>query len=520
MADFEQSPLISTLRYRTRGAEKPEQEEICTQLMLGLKEYYCHLPQKMSAFGFDPIQQLDTLRNSDGRGFTRSMLRIINRLRDRHTTLRLAEPWTHMVAYVPFIIEQYFNERGWAEYVVSKHLFGFDEIPIGARVTHWNGVPIHIYLREFGRQSQGANASAQMRLAISYLSIRSMAYVPMPNEDWVTLTYYDPSGALKTSSTPWRFYINQPSPTQGGGAGADAGEASGDAALHIGLDEQTLTSNKFKSLAQNVEASAKLAETTSEGALRYGKVETPTGPCGYLRIFSFDVGNVDSFISRMAKILADLPQERLIIDLRENPGGMIPAGQKLIRLLSPKERLEAAPISFRSTRSTQKLAALRGFEAWQKSLELQGATANLWSQSFPIVPYYQGIPDYRYPGKVTLIIDSLCYSTTDFFAADFRDNGLGKIIGIDAATGGGGANVWPWNTLVRFANYAGDAAPKALPVGYSLNLSLRRAYRTGSSRGLPIEDLGVPADTRYKMTRRDLLEENTDLIDFTAAQMA
>ena len=46
-----------------------------------------------------------------------------------------------------------------------------------------------------------------------------------------------------------------------------------------------------------------------------------------------------------------------------------------------------------------------------------------------------------------LITDALCYSAADIFAAGFQDNGLGAIVGTDAHTGAGGANVWTHDLL-------------------------------------------------------------------------
>ena len=113
----------------------------------------------------------------------------------------------------------------------------------------------------------------------------------------------------------------------------------------------------------------------------------------------------------------------------------------------------------------------------------------------------------------------MCYSTTDFFTADFVDNGVGTVVGVDSTTGGGGANVWSWGILTQFTKQVGLQDPKPLPQGYDLNVSMRRAYRTGYSAGLPIEDLGVPADIVHKLTLNDILDNNKDLLALTAAQL-
>ncbi|MBN9675228.1 S41 family peptidase [Salipiger bermudensis] len=514
MVSYTESPLLSSLRGRVPGIPSEARHALCDQLEIGMRELYTHLPQKMSAFGIDPIAQLRALRASREGNFTRRMLRIINGLKDRHTTLRMPPPWSALVAYVPFVIERVYHDD-LPHYVVTKQLFGYDEIPVGATVTHWNGTPIHLHINALARETQGSNWAAALRLAMANLTIRPLAYVLMPGEDWVTINYVDPDGTARAVSTPWRFY------STAAGAQSHGSVKAGDvpaAALTVGLDEQTLLSNKFRSIAQKPPEKAREALTT-DGILRYGVVHTPSGRSGYMRIFSFEVPDPGAFLKKLAGILENLPQDRLVIDLRGNPGGQIPAGQGLIRMLTAKP-LTPAPIAFRATPTTLGLAAAPAFQEWRRSLELQSATSNVWAQAFPIAPYYDDVPPYRFPGKVAIIIDALCYSTTDFFSADFADNEIGPIIGIDASTGAGGANVWPWSVLVNYTRFLGISGPEPLPSGFDLNISMRRAYRTGASAGLPIEDLGIRAQILHKQTMRDLLEDNVDLIACAVASLA
>ncbi len=513
MVAYTESPLLATLRYQVPGPSPEMRMAILDQLDFGMREVYTHLPQKMSAFGIDPIAQLRALRATQDQNFTRRLLRIISGLKDRHTTLRLPPPWSSLIAYVPFVIERvYDNDR--PLYIVTNQLFGFDEIPVGATVTHWNGTPIHLHVNGLAREAQGANWPACIRLALGNATIRPLAYVLMPEEDWVTLSFIDPDGTARTVSTPWRFYSTVAGGRQGGMRSGSVETTE----LTLGLDEQTLMSNEFRSAAKK-EAWPSRDALTTDGVLRYGVIHTPSGRCGYLRLFSFEVPNPNAFLQQVAGILSHLPPERLIIDVRGNPGGQIPAGQGLIRMLTSKP-LVPAPIAFRATRTIAALAEAPMFAQWQRSLRLQTATSNVWAQSFPIVEYYDNVPDYRYPGRVAVIVDALCYSTTDFFAADFVDNEVGPVIGTDANTGAGGANVWPWSVLVNFARNQGCAGPQTLPAGYDLNISMRRAYRTGANAGLPIEDLGVSANFTHNLTRRDLLEGNADLLAFTASKIA
>ncbi len=47
----------------------------------------------------------------------------------------------------------------------------------------------------------------------------------------------------------------------------------------------------------------------------------------------------------------------------------------------------------------------------------------------------------------------------------------------------------------------------------AFRVSLRRCLRVGERFGQPVEDLGVIPDVSYKLTRRDLIEANADLMD-------
>jgi hypothetical protein len=501
--NFEQSPLLASLHGLVPQPDADVRRALCGQLIKALDQYYAHLPQKRAGFAIDPVRQLQLLQASDGRGFLRTVLRIISGLRDRHTTLTLAQPWTSLVAYVPFILERFY-ENGQPRYVVTKQLFGFEELPVGTEVTHWNGVPLERYVQTLAATNQGANWGAQIQLAVSNLTVQPLSFMLMPQEDWVTLSYIDSKGGLRALTTPWRFFSTAAAAT--GRSGVSRG------GILQGIDELTQMTNDFRRTTQT-RSNLTSPSLETEGFVRYGVLKAGGRKSGYLRITSFNVPDADAFIQRMEQILAGLPQDRLVIDVRGNPGGLIPAGQRLVRLLTTKPVVHS-PIAFRNTASILELCTIRRdwFEPWIPSLQVQLQTGEQFSQALPIVPVTDG-SRYHYPGKVVLITDGLCYSTTDFFAADFRDNGIGTIVGVDDATGGGGANVVGWNFL---AQEMGATNPGQMPPGYDFNIALRRSLRTGASHGIPVEDLGVPADIRYRMTRADVLENNQDLLAFAS----
>jgi len=518
---YTQSPPIASLRDWALPLTVAQKDYICETLINTIKNYYVHLPIKEKAFALDPVQELRLLQGGhfdedNALSFLRKLQLIFLKLNDRHTTLVMPEPWKNLVAFIPIVIERYY-ENDQPVYVITKKLFDYqnDEIDFGIRVTHWNGIPIDKYIEVLADTSQGANRSAAKKLALSNLTIRSLAYSFPPDEDWVTLSCQNAKGEPITFSFVWRVYYNGP---QQSTSSANSGAAKEE----VSLDHKQLTKMKFQNqFFGQKESKKRIAKKyvlqDYNNIMKYGTLKTTSGDVGYLRIFSFEVGNVQTFIQSVSKFMQAMPQDKLIIDIRENPGGIIPSGEQLVQLLS-KNPITASPVAFRNTPSTKGFGKIKTFDQWQKSLNLMEVTAEVFTQYFALSDF-TNMPTYRYPGKVALIIDSLVYSTSDFMAADFKDNKIGPIIGVDPRTGGGGANVWTYENLVYYAQYVGNKDIGMLPNGIGLNVAMRRSIRTGVNQGLPVEDLGTKADIVHHLTRNDLLNGNMDLLNFTASQI-
>ena len=144
-------------------------------------------------------------------------------------------------------------------------------------------------------------------------------------------------------------------------------------------------------------------------------------------------------------------------------------------------------MQLRITDGTRRLAASsREVTAFLPSLERAIETAEVYSDRQPLDPAHERVCNMtgqRYRGPVVLLVDALCYSTTDIFAAGFQDHQIGKVIGVDANTGAGGANVWDYERLRRAS---GDADGfEDLPGGTDMRIALRRTLRVRGSDGHP-----------------------------------
>jgi hypothetical protein len=150
-------------------------------------------------------------------------------------------------------------------------------------------------------------------------------------------------------------------------------------------------------------------------------------------------------------------------------------------------------------------------------------TGSIYSSAFPITPEDgANAIGQRYFGPVVLVTDARCYSATDIFAAGFQDHAIGPVLGVADNTGAGGANVWTHGLLQALRDIPPDAGSPyaALPRQSDMRVAIRRTLRVGALAGTPVEDLGVRSDVRHDLTRRDVLENNIDLLDTAGALLA
>jgi hypothetical protein len=343
----------------------------------------------------------------------------------------------------------------------------------------------------------------------------------------VIIGYRSARGASRELRVPWRVVH----PDQGARARSRAPRAARFMAADPAA-EQVRRAKKLMFSGELWEAEARGAAAARPGAwiptpmqdaLAARTVAHPTlGELGYLRVWSFDVEDDDAFLAEAARLLDLLPDAGLVLDLRGNPGGLIWAAERLLQLFTPHRitptrfSLVATPLTRAMARSPFNRLEL---EPWLPSLEMAIATGEAYSQPLPLTdPAWCNDLGQRYGGPVVCVADANTYSAGDLFAAGFVDNGVGPLVCVGEATGAGGANVWThWD--LREALAGTEFALPALPGDVGYTLALRRAVRSADADGVPIEDVGVPG-IPYAMTRRDLMEENEDLVRFCGDLLA
>ncbi len=521
MPEIESGPTLAEIRagLAVDTLTAAERELLVDQALIIVEDLFVHLAQKRAMYGVDPVQRLRLLRDRAARlpdaEFHAELQLIFDDLQDGHTQYSLPLAVFGRLVSLGFLLERSWDgeQERWIASHVNPKLAG-RKLVTGAEITHWNGMPIAVAVARNAEREWGCNPPARLARGVESMTQRILMFSPVPDEDWVELGFLIDGKAHQTR-IHWREV------EAGAWAGDDdEGPPAAFAMIPgrlIGLDRRTsLIQRAKRALFADAgrEVSAEAIETSLPG-LRARRVTTPSGTFGHLRIFTFMLFELiyepDRYWSAMVDLLKRLPRDGLILDVRGNGGGLILAAESLLQLFTPR-RIGGEPFQFANTSNTAGLSreAGLGFTGWSGSIEESRRTGAQYSRAIPLNTdaALNGVGQ-RYHGPVLLVTDALCYSATDMLAAGFQDHGIGPVLGVDDNTGAGGAAVLQHFELQ--ARWPGSPL-EPLPHRTGMSVALLRSLRVGQRAGQPLEDLGVVPDERHRITRRDLLEHNVDLM--------
>jgi len=528
-----------------------ERMVLVEQALVLLEGNYVHLSLKTAMHAVNPVQRLRLLRArllrqtqdtmDPERLFHMEMSGIFHSVRDLHTNYLLPAPFAGMIAYLPFQVERCVD-GGVEKYLVTRVASGMSAPPfgIGVQITHWNGIPIARAVAVNADRFAGSNLAARLARGVDSLTLRSLRIHLAPDEEWVTVTYLDAEGVRRELREPWLVGPNAPALTDAQGvttAAASIGvdlHADETARARALLFVPHVVQQTFGNLAVDTSAGPAAAgadvPSTMPLVFRARSVVTASGTFGHLRIFTFSVQEPADFVAEFVRLVELLPQEGLILDVRGNGGGNIFASEFTLQTMTPR-RIAPEPVQFTCTPLNLEICRRHkdnpthkiDLGAWFPSMDQAVETGAVYSSAFPITPEDgANAIGQRYFGPVVLVTDARCYSATDIFAAGFQDHEIGPVLGVDDNTGAGGANVWTHGLLKALRNLPPDPESPyaALPRQADMRVAIRRTVRVGKLAGTPVEDLGVRSDHRHDMTRRDVLENNVDLLDAAGALLA
>lgn len=488
---------------------------------------------------------------------------------DAHTKYKLPAPYANSVAFLPCQIKHYYDDSDSIRFTVSQLMEGFTDaagtghafFQTGVEVVGYDGQPIMDAIKEIGRHDFGGNPSAFLLFSISRLYLRTLAYALRPDVGTAAIDYVPlDGGPQRQIILPWGvgsaalnsavvFQNHRSSVSEEHVATAYAGTLlySTSKCLNESLapvvDDFDPVNMAFKDLFEF---------QTADGSIRDGFLEPDAlsgGPggqrFGYLRIKSFghsvapdeltNEGEIAAEFARLLGILMDRAPDGLVLDIRGNGGGNIKAAEMMLQMLTPRD-IQPANFHWPNNQPTVKILQTGNrLKAGFGSLSYadQAVSDGLveyadWFDDLHLPP--SDLPPHLFTGKtltsledandtgqiyqspVALLIDGFTYSAADIFAAGFKDNKVGPIIGVSDTTGGGGATVWKYDVLNPIISTVAGVPLTPLPQGVEMTVAVQRATRVRDSLGVAIEGVGVQADLVFNPTRNDVLKRGEDLM--------
>ena len=418
-----------------------ERAILVDQAIVLIESFYVHLPLKRAMHAVDPLQRLRLLRKrlsefgNDAR-FHAEMTQIFTSVRDLHTNYFLPAPFNGVVASLPFRVETCVEKK--QIYIVAGVATGFQHPTFqpGVELRYWNGVRIDHAVENAADRFAGSNVDARLARGLAGLTQRPLVIAPPPDEEWVIIGFKALDGSDQEIRVDWLVT----------GLPVDAEEVTGTVTTSgaAGLDIETELIQRLRRILfapHTQAASARIAtadvplravsgtESIMPGVFAAREVTTSRGRFGYIRIWTFNVTDANAFVAEFVRLAELLPQNGLIIDVRDNGGGLIYAGEQLLQVLTPRaiepERLQFinSPLTLRLCELNAPSTTVPGIDLspWLPSMRRAVETGATFSASLPITD--SGACNsigQRYHGPVVLITSARCYSTTDIFSAGFR----------------------------------------------------------------------------------------------------
>lgn len=520
-----------------------EQRQIVERARELITGYYVHRPLKRATRGVDADAQLAVLLERlaaptsvpgapglSQRQFHGELAGIFAALDDLHTVYVAPGPYAQLVAFLPFLVEEYWEPPA-RRYLLTKLdprlELGLED---AVDVVALDGVPIERAVELSAQASGGANAEARHARGLDRLTKRWLGKAPPPDRTEVVVRYVGADGAEHDSQpVPWLV---------GRLVDLDA-PVTAQPELGVGLDAEGEMRRRTRARVHAFRDAP--APSWLDDKLAHERLPPRTDGrrFGLLRIRAFPTAREprEPFLEDVDRRIAELGDDGLIIDLRGNTGGDIETAERLLRRLAGRET-ETEPLQFLATPATSEVA--RRLEG--NHPEMAGVRASIDEAVRIGGAFARGTtvadvgtwptPGQRYPGPILAVVDALCYSATEIFAAGLVDNEVGELLGTSPCTGGGGANSWKHEVLF---GVLGQAELQALPKGTltvgedaaelarrppaSFRLAMRRTTRVRERAGSVVEEFGVAPRFVHALTRRDLLERNPDLIEAASRRL-
>lgn len=501
-----------------------DRQLMADQAYLFIKNMYVHRELKINDFGVsaDATSRLADVQKKaaemTNEEFHKTMQKIFLDLRDHHTNYHAPLPLACSYVLAPLVLKD-IEDQGERKIVVDRISNIFNGIPgdhtaakIADEVTAINGIPMAEYLEKVKAESASANPDSMIAFGLMNVAIRSLADLPVPEEDTITYSLKGKDGTYEIES-PLYALVNEP---QCAAAMSQTDEAR--LASRVRHEMENPRNRVWRRLALP-EKQALYGDDPLNDIARIRDIKTPNGKVTYMELFTFypDDPNfsIEGLIHRMIEVLK-IRQETstgLIIDLRGNGGGAVKLAEEMVQIFTPAT-VEPMPVRMlpNELNLNMFLKSNGGVEnGWSSDVKTAIENQSMYTKPRVLTTVHEANRFGQVWFKpVVVLTDATCYSACDLFAAGMQDQAQVKIVGVHDTTGAGGANVMEYDSFrAVFGDELSNNPFKKLPANQSMRVSWRQSLRTGKNAGKLIENYGVESDLVIRESKDDVGEHNS-----------
>ena len=474
-----------------------ERSLLAEQGLFTIENLFVHRELKIADFGqgHDPVPPLeDLVRDAatlDNRQFHNRITQIFTTLHDLHTNYIAPAPRSCGIPFIPLFLEGVLLGDEEVIVVSGKTQAGSElteDVQRGMQLVSVNDRPVEQVLGELMLVSGGANAAAMRFRAIQLLTFRG-SQVELPAEDQMKMKFLQEG--LETEVTiPWLSMMLDSCLNENEDSESTEESLSLDIAMNMAQNEFQKEFNKvfdknnlikekppltdiiveefqerFNEVyrhSNNESAEAPEAEAPEAAAPpAWSKVftaevlNTPAGKLGYINLKSFywDDPNLDASTVveafRRTLEIGLVGVDSLVIDIRNNPGGLITFSEELVQLFAP-QGVDPTTVRMLANPLNEKIfIKSNGSEnRWSHAIRKAIDNGQKYMEPLAITPPTEAnMMGQVWFKPVVVLTNAGCYSACDLFSAGMQDSGAATIIGVHSTTGAGGANVMEYSTF-------------------------------------------------------------------------
>ncbi|KNC99789.1 uncharacterized protein SPPG_05166 [Spizellomyces punctatus DAOM BR117] len=530
------------------AAYTPEDKVLVAQQAQELLSIYVNQESKIQQYGVDAQAGIaaivPTVGNMTDKEFHYTLAKHFLSLRDFHTNYYIPGQHSCFSFMTPYLFDfvqsnDIVNEptvavRFVAQDATFRKLVPKDALDVkpGDLLVSVNGKTFREHWVQTQNMTGGANQFGGYRAALRLLTSMSGGTHPVPESDQVNFVFKQANGSLYNVTVPYIAVADRDCLADAPGGGSGGGPKGGTSfappptrpskrpkfnpklplAIMPDLGDNEIAGIVFPDDYANYNLRA-----TASGIVKWTIYNNNNANLGFIRLASFTEVDVEPkvAVNAIRDLLVNELKDTagLVIDVRGNGGGYIVTADTIPQFFVA----DYEPTTARALISdnNEQIFVEKGAEGqdWKATY----LTANPGDKYTGTVSFTSKETANKigqlYLKPVAVFNNAKCYSACDMFSAGMQDHEAALIIGEDATTGAGGANV------IEHRSYLEEVLPEVyLPLPYQkpgeplrygapdMRIAWRQSVRVKKNAGKLIEDIGIISDTVVRPVPSDFAE--------------